>query len=102
MVVEVIDVHRSHLKISVAYADGEFHVATLYRDHVLTQSETRCPSVVNAGKCVEARLDRLRIGGLHSHERWEINQIVARLKAASDADLREDIESLQLDGLSGS
>jgi hypothetical protein len=93
MVVDVMDVGRSQLKISVAFVDGDFHVATLYRDQVLTLSETRCSGVVNAGKCVEARFERLRIGGLNSHERGE----VARLKAALDADLRADIETLQLD-----
>jgi len=97
MVVDVIKVGRSHVKISVAFVDGDFHVATLYRDHVLTLSETRCSRVVDAGKCVEARFERLKIDGLSSQEHGEVNQIVARLKTALDADLRADIETLQMD-----
>jgi hypothetical protein len=93
MVVDVVDVGRNHLTISVAFLDGEFYVATVYRDEVLPLSETRCSGVIAAGRCVAARLDRLKIGGVNSHEREEISRIVGKLKAAFDA----DVESLQLD-----
>jgi hypothetical protein len=64
----------------------------VYRDDVLTLSETRCSGVVEAGRCVAARLDRLKMGGLNNHEREEISRIVEKRKAAFDA----DAESLQL------
>jgi ABC-type glutathione transport system ATPase component len=84
MVVDVIDVGRNHLKISVAFVGRDFHVATLYRDNVLALSEGRCSGIVQAGKLVTAKLDRLKEGHLNSQERQEIKEIIARLKAGEN------------------